>query len=294
MTENLRLLHDLPGLRRPTFIAAFRGWNDAGESATVALRYLIEEWGAEPFAEIDPEEFADFTVNRPTIRVTEEGLRDLEWPADRFYYHRRPNADSDVVLLLASEPHLRWRTYAETLRGLFDRLEASRLVTLGGLVAATIHRQPPPVTGFATEEELQAKLRTLSISRSRYEGPTGIVGTLHDAWARDGLAGASIWVATPAYLGSTVNPTAALALLETLDRLLDLRPDTSRLGQASRAFLEQVEQALAENEEMRGYLAQLEQRLAVEGEESEAPELPTTGEILGDLEEFLRRQREDE
>jgi len=286
-------LDELPTLRRPMFIAAFRGWNDAGEAATLALRQLIESWSAEPFATIDPEEFFDFTVARPMIRVTEEGLRDLEWPRNRFFYCSREDADSDVVLLLGTEPHLKWRAFAETVRDLYQRLDGSRLVTVGALVAATTHTRPPPVTGFATEDDLQRRMEGLTIARTRYEGPTGIVGTIHDAWRCADLPAASLWVGLPAYLGNTVNPTAALALLEALDRLFAFGLDLTQLAETSRRFTKEIDQALASNEEMKAYLSDLERRIDAGISEGDVSDLPPSGEIISDLEDFLRRERRD-
>ena len=284
-------LSEQPELHEPTFLAAFRGWNDGSESATLALSHLIETWAAKPFAEIDPEEFYDFTVARPMIRVTEEGLRDLRWPSNRFYYHRAE--EGDYVLLMGTEPHLRWRTFTETVRELYERLGGARLVTLGALVAATLHNRPPPITGFATEEKLQQGLVELGVARGRYEGPTGIVGTMHDAWRRAGLPSASLWVAVPAYVGNATNPSAALGLLRALERLLDVRLDVGGLPEAAAAFVEQVDQALAANDELRAYLVELEQRLDAD-DGGEPRELPSPGEVIGDLEEFLREQRKDE
>ncbi len=254
-------LDEPPTLRRPTFLAAFRGWNDAGEAATLALRQLIDSWSARPFAAIDPEEFFDFTVARPTVRVTEEGLRDLQWPQNRFFYHLRSDADADVVLFFGTEPHLRWRAFTETVRDLFQRLDGSRLVTLGALVAGTTHTRPAPVTGFATEDDLQGRLEGLAITRTRYEGPTGIVGTLHDAFRRADLPAASLWVGLPAYLGNAVNPRGALALLDVLDKLFAFGLDLTKLVAMSQAFTDQVDQALENNQEMKAYLADLERRI---------------------------------
>jgi len=286
-------LDELPTLRRPTFVAAFRGWNDAGEAATLAVRQLIESWSAQSFAAIDPEEFFDFTVARPTVHVAEEGLRDLQWPPNRFFYCSRSDADSDVVLFLGTEPHLKWRAFADTVRDLFQRLHGSRLMTLGALIAATTHTRAPPITGFATEDDLQRRLEGLTIARTRYDGPTGIVGTLHDAWRRAQLPAASLWVALPAYLGNTVNPRAALALLEALDRLLALGLDLTRLEEASRTFIEQVDQTLANNPEMKAYLADLERRIDAGISEAGLPDLPPSSDIISELEDFLRRQRKD-
>lgn len=285
-------LDELPSLRRPTFVVAFRGWNDAGEAATLAVRHLVESWSAKQFAAIDPEEFFDFTVARPMIRITEEGQRDLQWPANRFFYHQRADADSDVVLFLGTEPHLRWRAFTETVRDLFQRLDGARLLTLGALVAATTHTRPPPITGFSTEEELQGRLEGLVITRSRYEGPTGIVGTLHDAWRRAELPAASLWVGLPPYLGDAANPRGALALLESLEKLFAFAPELTPLVEASRKFEQQVDEALADNAEMRSYLAELERRIDAGLAEAGTADLPAAGDIIGDLEEFLRRQRQ--
>ncbi len=286
-------LDELPTLRRPMFIAAFRGWNDAGEAATLAVRQLIDGWSAQSFAAIDPEEFFDFTVARPMIRLTEEGLRDLRWPRNRFFWCNREDADTDVVLLLGTEPHLRWRAFTETVRDLYQRLDGSRLVTVGALVAATTHTRPPPVTGFATEDDLQRELEALTIARTRYEGPTGIVGMIHDAWRCADLPAASLWVGLPAYLGNTVNPRAALALLEVLDRLFGFGLNLTQLAETSRRFTEEVDQALASNEEMKAYLTDLERRIDAGTSEGDGSDLPPSGEIISDLEDFLRGQRGD-
>src|SRR3990172_1123880 len=152
MMDSLQLEGDLPALRKPMLIAAFRGWNDAGEAATLAVRHLVDSWSAQAFASIDAEEFFDFTVARPMIHISEEGQRDLQWPPNRFYY---------------------------AALSLFQRLEGSRLMTLGALVAATTHRRPPPVTGFSTEEELRGRLEGMTISGARYQRPTGILRTPH-------------------------------------------------------------------------------------------------------------------
>ncbi len=286
-------IDELPSLRKPTFIVAFRGWNDAGEAATLAVQHLIDSWSAKPFASIDPEEFFDFTVARPRIRITEEGQRDMEWPSNRYFYHRRDDAEEDVVLFQGTEPHLKWRAFTDMMRDLFQRMEGTRMVTMGALVAATTHTRPPPITGFATEEELRGRMEGLTVTRARYEGPTGIVGALHDAWRRAELSAASVWVGLPPYLGDASNPMGALALLETLDRLFAFTPDLSKLAEQSRTFEQRVNETLADNAEMRAYLAELEKRIDSGIAEAGTPDLPPAGELIGDLEAFLRRERRD-
>ncbi|MCH8025402.1 MAG: PAC2 family protein [Chloroflexi bacterium] len=284
---------ELPELRKPTFIAAFKGWNDAGEAASFAVRHLIDSWSAKQFGVIDSEEFFDFTVTRPMVRITEEGQRDLQWPSNRFYYHRQEGDDSegDVVLLLGTEPHLKWRAFTESVRDLYQRVDGQRLLTLGALVAATTHTRPPPVTGFSTEPDLQQRLESLTIGRSRYEGPTGIVGALHDAWRRDDLPAASLWVGLPPYLGEAVNPRGALALLQEMDKLFAFAPDLTKLEEACHAFEKQVDDALAGNAEMRAYLEQLEKRIDSGIVGAATPDLPPAGDLMSDLETYLKQQR---
>lgn len=286
-------IDELPSLRKPTFIVSFRGWNDAGEAATLAVQHLIDSWSAKPFASIDPEEFFDFTVARPTIRITEEGQRDMQWPSNRFFYHRRDDEEEDVVLFQGTEPHLKWRAFTNLIRDLFQRMEGTRMVTMGALVAATTHTRPPPITGFATEEELRGRMEGLTVTRARYEGPTGIVGALHDAWRRAELSAASVWVGLPPYLGDASNPMGALALLETLDRLFAFTPDLSKLTEQSQAFEQRVNETLSGNAEMRAYLAELEKRIDSGIAEAGTPDLPPAGELIGDLEAYLRRERRD-
>lgn len=289
--DYLQLEGELPELRKPTFVAAFRGWNDAGEAATLAVRHLIDSWSAERLGHIDPEEFFDFTVARPMIRITEEGQRDIRWPSNRFFYHRLAERDYDVVLFLGQEPHLKWRAFTETVGDLFQRLGGARLITMGALVAATTHTRPPPITGFSTEEAFQRRLEGMTVSRARYEGPTGIVGTLHDAWRRHDLAAASLWAGLPPYLGDAVNPQGALALLERLDQLLGFAPDLTSLREASEKFEQQVNEALAGNLEMKAYVLELERRIDSGIAEAGTPDLPPAGDLIGDLEEYLRRHR---
>ena len=284
---------ELPELRRPTLFAAFSGWNDAGEAATTAVRYLAESWSAPPFATIDPEEFFDFTVARPLIYIGPGEQRELQWPANQFYFHKRQDPGEDVVLLLGAEPHLKWKTFTGVIVDLIRRLGGARLVTMGALVAQAVHTRPPPITGFTSEAPLAPRLEALSVTRTRYEGPTGIVGTLHDACRRAGVPAMSLWVSVPPYLGATENPKAALALLQTCDTLLGLKLNLAGLIERSLSFEKQVDAAIAGNDEVKTYVEELEKLIDAGGGPAAAAEaeLPPAGEIIGDLEDFLRRQR---
>src|SRR6478735_9333612 len=166
-----------PALDRPVLIAAFRGWNDGGQGASLAAGYLAKTWDAARFAEIDPEGFFDFQATRPHVKLEEGLTRRIDWPETVFYHGRPEGLDRDVVLLLGIEPNLRWRTFTELVVGLAEELGIEMLITLGALLADVPHTRSAPVTGSASDEEL---VEQLGLSASRYEGPTGIVGVIHD------------------------------------------------------------------------------------------------------------------
>jgi len=170
-----------PQLERPILIAAFRGWNDGGQGASLATGYLAKLWEAKRFAELDPETFFDFQATRPHVTLEEGLTRRIDWPATVFYHGRPPGLDRDAVLLLGIEPNLRWRTFTDLLVGFTQELGVELVVTLGALLADVPHTRPCPVTGSATDKQL---VERLGLSASRYEGPTGIIGVLHDACLR--------------------------------------------------------------------------------------------------------------
>jgi len=291
-------IEELPSLRRPVLIAAFAGWNDAGQAATSAIRFLGERWSAQRFASIDPEEFFDFTQTRPLIHLGSGLERELEWPANVFFYHAEPTLSRDAVLLLGTEPHLRWRAFTDSVLDLARQCEVEMLVSLGAFLGDAVHSRPVPLIGYATRPELTRRLAGLGVSPSRYEGPTGIVGALHDACQRVGIASASLWAAAPHYLAATMNPKAAAALLKCLGSFLKLGIDLGEMERATVRFEAQVEEALAANPELADYLRQLEERLdaAVEPEArtaAEGPELPPGEAVVEELEEFLRERRQE-
>ena len=205
-----------PQLERPLMIAAFRGWNDGGQGASLATGYLAKLWDAKRFAEIDPESFFDFQVTRPHVSLEEGVTRRIDWPSTVFYHGRPEGLDRDVVLLLGIEPNLRWRTFTDLIVSFVQELGVELMVSLGALLADVPHTRPVPVTGSASDPEL---VERLGLSASRYEGPTGIVGVLHDACRQADIHSASLWAAVPHYVSLTPSPKAALALC---DRLADL------------------------------------------------------------------------
>ena len=194
-------IYDRPQLTRPVLIAAFRGWNDGGQGATLAGGYLAKVWGAARFAEIDPEPFFDFQATRPHVSLVEGDTRHIDWPENAFYHARLAGQARDAVLLLGIEPNLRWRSFCGLVMGLAGDLGVEMVVTLGSLLADVPHTRVAPVTGAASDPEL---IERLGLQASRYEGPTGIVGVLHDSCRRAGLPSASLWAAVPHYVSLAV------------------------------------------------------------------------------------------
>ena len=286
MAEELRIDRQ-PELTRPILIAAFRGWNDGAQAATLAAGYLAKTWGAERFAEVDPEDFFDFQATRPHVSLEEGLTRRIDWPETAFYHARPDGLDRDVVLLLGIEPNLRWRTFGDLVVGLAQDLDVELMITLGALLADVPHTRPAPVTGSATDEEL---VERLGLSASRYEGPTGIVGVLHDVCRQRGIASASLWAAVPHYVSLTPSPRGALALCERLGTLIGATVDGDELEEAARSYEEQVSEAVASDEETAAYVEELERRA---DQLEEATELPSGDALAAELTRFLREREQD-
>jgi proteasome assembly chaperone (PAC2) family protein len=276
---------DLPELRRPVMLAAFTGWNDAGQAATFALSALRTLWSAKRFAGIDPEDFFDFTESRPLISLTPQGQRSLQWPLNEFYAHQLPDADNDVVLLIGTEPQLKWRSFCRVVRRVAEQLDASCLLTLGALLADVPHTVDPRVTGFSTVPSGAADFDTLAISTSSYEGPTGILGVLHDSWSELDRPAVSLWGNVPHYISASPNPHVALSLLRRALAITKLDVPLQTLESRASAFQAQIDEALGENPDAMEYVRQLEKQFASEHPSATAPEL------IEELEKYLRSRR---
>ncbi|MGQ9571918.1 MAG: PAC2 family protein [Dehalococcoidia bacterium] len=292
-------MDELPSLRSPLLLMAFGGWNDAGQAATSAVRFLIDQWSAERFASIDPEEFFDFTAARPIVHVTPDWQRELEWPANIFFYKADPALSQDVIFLLGTEPHLRWRAFTGAVLQLAQQCGVALVMSLGAFLSETPHSRPVPLTGFATDPELATRLEQLAVTPTRYEGPTGIVGALHDACRRQGMTAVSLWAAVPHYLGMTQNPKAAAALLRTLATIFDLDLDVRPLEMAVEGFEREVAKAIASNVEIAAYVRELERRADSLSEEETiigtgGAELPSGDVLIRELEDFLKGRREEQ
>ena len=283
MADELRITEH-PRLERPVLIAAFRGWNDGGQGASLAGAYLARAWAAEEFASIDPENFYDFQATRPMVSLVDGYTRQIEWPENTFLHAPLPGGGRDAIILLGVEPNLRWRAFSEHVSGLAKSLGVELVVTLGSLLADVPHTRPAPVTGTANDPELIEKL---ALQASRYEGPTGIVGVLHDACMQAGIPSASLWAAVPHYVSLTPSPRAAKALVDRLSVLLGADVDTTELDEAATAYAQQVSDAVASDEETSSYVHELERRV---DELAEEADLPSGDAIAAELTRFLRER----
>jgi predicted ATP-grasp superfamily ATP-dependent carboligase len=272
-----------PSLERPVLIAAFRGWNDGGQGASLAGAYLARAWAAQQFASIDPESFYDFQATRPMVSLVDGYTRKIEWPENSFMHAPLPGGGRDAIILLGVEPNLRWKTFSELITGLARDFEVELVLTLGSLLADVPHTRPAPVTGSATDPELIDKL---GLQASRYEGPTGMVGVLHDACSRAGLKSASLWAAVPHYVSLTPSPRAAKALVDRLADLLGADVYTAELDEAAEAYAQQVSEAVASDEETSAYVQDLERRV----DEIEESDIPSGDALAAELTRFLREQ----
>jgi proteasome assembly chaperone (PAC2) family protein len=276
-----------PTVERPVLVAAFRGWNDGGQGASLAAGYLAKAWDARRFAEIDPEGFFDFQATRPHVRLEEGFTRRVDWPETAFFHARPHRLDRDAVLLMGVEPNLRWRTFSGVVVDFAKELGVELVVTLGALLADVPHTRPTPVTGSATDPDL---IQRLGLQASRYEGPTGIVGVLHDACKGAGIPSASLWAAVPHYVSLAPSPKAAAALCERLATLLGAEIDTAELDDAAEAYVRQVSEAIAADEDTAAYVEDLERR----ADEVDESEIPSGESLAAELSRFLREREERE
>ena len=269
-----------PRLERPVVVAAFEGWNDAGDAASTAARYLRDRWEAELFASIDPEDFFDFTSTRPQVELLDGETREIVWPPNELFAAHGPSGDA--IVLVGTEPQLRWRTFCDQVVGLVREYDARMVITLGALLAEVPHTRPTPVVGTAIEERTG---RRLGLQQSRYEGPTGIVGVLTDRCRQEGVEVASLWATVPAYVPGAPSPKASLALVERAADLLRIPVVTTDLEILSAAYERQVSEVVAGDEEMTEYVEELEQRYALERED------PGGDRLVEEVERYLRDQR---
>ena len=279
MTE----FEDWPELTEPMLVGAFEGWNDAGDAATSAVEHLELIWDARPLAAIDPDDYYDFQVNRPTVSLVDGVSRRVEWPTTRFSVCRPPEINRDVVLMRGVEPNMRWRGFCDELIEVVRELGVQTVVSLGALLSDTPHTRPTPVTGTAYDAESATRF---GLERSRYEGPTGIVGILQDACVRAGIPAISFWAAVPHYVSQPPNPKATLALLHRVEEVLDVPVPLGTLPEQADEWQKLVDEMASEDADVTEYVRSLEER------DGKADLAQASGEsIAREFERYLRRRR---
>ena len=283
------ITHETPDVKLPTMIVAFAGWPDAAEAATRAIRYMVRKLPAKKIAEIDPEEFFDFTVVRPQTRVNRRGERIIRWPRNDFYYYPPDESQSGILLYVGTEANLKWRAFSNIVCEMALKYEVKLVVSLGALLDAVPHTREPRITGRASSKDLTEKVKWLGIQNSGYQGPTGIHTAFMDACDKNGLAHASIWGHCPHYVNTSPNPRVSHALLTKLRNLVDFNVDLQELKLSGEAFDEEVAKAIAKQDDVTSYVTRLEQRYDKAHQPEDA--MPSPDDMVRELEEFLKSQR---
>jgi proteasome assembly chaperone (PAC2) family protein len=284
-------IHQIPLLRNPVMVMAFSGWNDAAEAASGAVEHLLSGWRdisddvvPELIADVESEDYYDFQVNRPVVSIDESQIRSITWPTTQVFGLSIPSMARDLVIVTGVEPSMRWKSFTSDLLDLADDLEVSLIVTLGSLLADTPHTRPITVTGTGAHPSISARL---GVSVSKYEGPTGILGIIQDGCMRRGIDAISLWAAVPHYASNAPSPKATLALINTLEDLLDISIPLSDLPEAADTWEKDVNDLAAEDNEVAEYVKALE-------ESKDAAELPEVSgdSIAKEFERYLRRQKD--
>jgi proteasome assembly chaperone (PAC2) family protein len=275
---------DLPRLVEPVMIAAFEGWNDAGEAASTALEHLELSWDATPLASIDPEEYYDFQVTRPHVRLTDGVTRKIEWQTTRLSVAQLPGTERHVVLVNGIEPNLRWRGFCRELLGYVEKLGVTKVITLGALLTDTPHTRPTPVSGISYDKSSAGELR---VEPSSYQGPTGIVGVFQNACVEAGIPAVSFWASVPHYVSQARVPKAAVALLHRVEEVLDVEVPLGGLPEQAEEWERTVSEMAEADDEVREYVRQLEEQAEAEGDD--LPEADGDA-IAADFERYLRRR----
>jgi proteasome assembly chaperone (PAC2) family protein len=279
---------DRPQLREPALVVAFKGWNDAGESATAALGFLADQFDATEVARIDPEEFYDFTAVRPQVRLAGGRTRVIDWPENSFSAARIAGAEHDLILFQGVEPSLKWRQFCEIVLGVARELGAQMVITLGALLADVPHTRPVPITGIGSDPALVAKH---GYERSTYEGPTGVVGVLHHACATSNTPSVSLWASVPHYVAAAPNPKAALALIRSFEGVAGVVVDARDLEESSEEYERQVNAAVSSDPDVKQFVERLEQTMDEVAEEAPPERIPSADTLAQDFQRFLRQRR---
>jgi len=276
-----------PALRDPVLVCAFKGWNDAGESASAALDYLVDSFDATEFARIDPENFYDFTSVRPNVSLSEGKTRVLEWPEIAMFAAPIEGAERDLILLRGVAPSLKWRSFSTAVIDAARSMGVNMVITLGALLADVPHSRPVSITGLASDDEL---IERLGFERSRYEGPTGILGVIQDACTKAEMPSASLWAAVPHYVAAAPNPKAALALIRRFEGAAGVAVDAASLEEAAEEYERQVSAAVASDPDVKAFVERLEESMDEALDEEPEEKIPSGDAIASDFQRFLRQR----
>ena len=278
-----------PILTNTVFLAAWGGWPDAAESATRSLRELVRQFSATKFASINAEDFYDFAEQRPVITNESDGARKLTWPKNEFFYWKAEDGGRDLLIFIGVEPNLKWRTYTDLIHQVANESDTKLLVTVGALLDSVPHTRSPRVTGSSLNTNLGKEFEHIKYAMPNYEGPSGLTSVLIDRLAQDEVPAASIWGHSPHYLQVAQNPTLTHAILSELQQFISAPVDLTKLARDSEEFDENLVRALADQQEIEGYVKRLEERYDSEEEYRQSPE---PAALVQELEDFLRQQRD--
>ena len=281
-------IHETPDKKLDHLVIVFSGWADAAEGATSAIKFLQRKLQAKKFADIDPEEFYDFSQTRPYTSRTRDGTRRIHWPANDFSYLTGPSTESGIMVFVGVEPNLKWRTFSKTVAKVARDHGVESVIHIGALLDAVPHTRPVKLSGTASEPKLSEFLESQGIRSSNYQGPTGISSVVMEACINEGMEYTSIWAHTSHYLQAAPNHRVGSTLLQLLVRLLDLPLDLRELHSAADTFNEEVAKAVARDEQISSYVAKLEGQY---DEAVAAIEIPDPAELVRDLEQFLRGEQ---
>jgi len=276
-----------PALRRPVLLAAFGGWNDAGDAASAAVEFVGAHHEPRVVARIDPDEFLDFTSVRPSVKLVEGRTREIEWPETTVSAAEVPGAEGDLAILQGPEPSLRWGRYCRAVVEVARELDARMVITLGALLADVPHTRPVSISGIASDASLVDRL---GFEHTSYEGPTGIVGVLHHACAAAGLDSVSLWASVPHYVAAAPNPKVALSLVRAFEGAAGVVVDAADLEAAAEDYETQVSAAVASDPEVKAFVERLESAADEEIEDSDPANLPSADTIANDFQSFLRQR----
>ena len=282
-------------LRRPILLTSFLGWNDASESASGVIRYLRRRSQTKPVADIDPDDFFVFTEQRPTVRLLDSQTREITWPSTDFTTMQLPKSDHDFILLLGTEPHLKWRHFASLLVEYSQKMQVEEIVMLGSLLADTPHTRPVPLTGTASDPN---RADELGFTASRYEGPTGIIGVISDLCRQKKIPHLSLWASVPHYVSGGQNPQATRALLHRVSEIYGLKLNLDDLDARARRYEVQVSEAIEQNPEIQEYISQLEKNSSednyfeIDHDNTHSNPLRST-EVLDEIDRLLRGGEDD-